>query len=57
MEGQMGMDFIARDCHGEILGARCVSQNVRVEPTMAEAMAALHTVQFCKELDLFCGDF
>jgi hypothetical protein len=45
-EGRMGMGFVARDCHGEILGARCMAQTIRVEPNMVEVMAALYEVLF-----------
>lgn len=53
----MGMGFIARDCHGEILGTKCVAQTVRVEPSMAKVMVALYAIQFCKEVGFFAMIF
>jgi hypothetical protein len=45
--------LIARDCYGFVLGARCLSKNLRVEPQIAKAMAALYAMQFSKEVGFF----
>jgi hypothetical protein len=52
-EGRIGLGLIARDCCGDVLGARCISKILRVDPKLAEAMAALYAVQFCLQLGFF----
>lgn len=54
MKGRcIGLGFVARDCRGRFLGARCIRKPFLVEPKMAEAMAALWAVLFCKEVGFF----
>jgi ribonuclease HI len=48
--GRIGIGIIAHDCKWQVLLARSTTQNFVVEPIVAEALAALHTVIFCKEM-------
>jgi hypothetical protein len=43
--GCIGMGIVARDHAGNFLGAKCIYQQVVVDPKVEEVMA----VQFCKE--------
>jgi ribonuclease HI len=49
-EGCIGMWIVARNCMGEVMGAKSVIRPIMVDPKMAEAMAALWAVLFCKEV-------
>jgi ribonuclease HI len=49
-EGCIGMGIVARNCMGEVMGAKSVIRPIMVDPKIAEAMAALWTVLFCKEV-------
>lgn len=44
---------MARDNNGEVLGARVVTKHVVAPPKVAEAMAALEAVLFCKVVGFF----
>lgn len=37
-EGRIGLGLIARDCCGDVLGARCISKILRVDPKLDEAI-------------------
>jgi ribonuclease HI len=52
-EGQVGLGIIVRDCEGFVLVARSTTFFLAIDPTMAEAWAALQAVLFCKELGFF----
>jgi hypothetical protein len=47
-EGCIGLGAVARGCRGEFLGARCEMKPIVVDAKMAESMAALWAVLFCK---------
>jgi len=49
----ISLGIVARDCNGRFLGARCIRKPFLVEPKIAEAMAALWAVIFCKEVGFF----
>jgi hypothetical protein len=59
-EGRVGIGLIARDSRGRCLAARSLSLNAHTNATIAEALAAVHTTLFCKELGytnlIFEGD-
>ena len=46
----MGLGLIAQDEHRLFLVACGIKQKIVADPTMAEALAALHAVIFAKEL-------
>jgi hypothetical protein len=48
--GCIGLGCVVRDGLREVLGIKCRYQKVVVEPKLAEVMAALHPVMFCKEV-------
>jgi len=56
----VGLGIIARDSKGLCMGARSIAQLARTDPKTAEIMAALHSVQFNKEVGfwdvIFEGD-
>lgn len=52
-DGRIGVGLVARDAFGMMLGARCVSRCLCMDPLTAEAMAALFAVQFCIEVGFF----
>lgn len=49
-EGCIGIGIVARDCGGHVLGGKCMYFPMAVEAKIAEAMAAIHAVLFCKEV-------
>jgi ribonuclease HI len=49
----VGIGIVARDNNGEVLGARAVTKPVVAPPKVAEAMAALEAVLFCKAWGFF----
>jgi len=59
-EGCIGLGAVARGCRGEFLGARCEMKPIVVDAKMAESMAALWAVLFCKAANfsdvIFEGD-
>lgn len=56
-ERRIGLGIIVRDDEGAALGARCIAKNLRIDPSLAEAMAAFFAIQFCIELnEVFRGD-
>jgi hypothetical protein len=48
--GQGGLGMIARDYKGLVLAARCITLQHVMEPTFAEAMAALYATIFSGEM-------
>jgi ribonuclease HI len=52
-EGQVGVGIIVRDCEGCVLAARSTTFFLTIDPTIAEAWAALQAILFCKELGFF----
>jgi len=52
-EGQVGVGIIVRDYEGYVLAARSTTFFLTIDPTMAEAWAALQAVLSCKELGFF----
>lgn len=59
-EGCIGLGVVAKDCIGEFLGAWCEMKPIVVDAKIAETMAALWAVLFCKVIDfsevIFKGD-
>jgi hypothetical protein len=51
--GCIGFGCIVRDSSGGVMGAACKYQKVIVEPKMAEVMAALFAISFCREVGFF----
>jgi hypothetical protein len=49
----IGLGIIVRDNEGTVLGERCITKNLRIDPTLAEAMAAFFAIQFCVEGGFF----
>ncbi len=49
----VGIGIVARDHSGNFMGARAITKKVIGSPTLAETMATLEAVLFCKE----CGFF
>lgn len=49
----IGIGIVARNHNGICLGARAVTKIVVGAPKVAEAMAALEAVLFCKEIGFF----
>jgi hypothetical protein len=52
-EHYIGIGIVARDHYGNVLGARAVTKIAVCAPKVAEAMAALESVMFCKEVGFF----
>lgn len=50
-EGCVGLGVVAKDCMGEFLRARCEMKPIVVDAKIAETMAALWAVLFCKVTD------
>jgi ribonuclease HI len=46
--GKLGFGCTVRDIHGTVLAAFCHMVDTVVDPVVAEALAALRTVEFCK---------
>lgn len=51
-KGRIGLGMIARDIAGKVVAAQSTMQDCTGEPAMAEALATLHAMLFCQELDL-----
>jgi len=51
--GHIGIDFIVRDHEGAGLAACSTTKIFLVEAAVAEALAAVHTVEFCREIGFF----
>jgi len=51
--GRIGFEIVARNYQGHILAARSLTQSSIIDPTLAEAWAALHAFLFSKETRLF----
>jgi hypothetical protein len=49
----IGIGIVARDNTGNVLGAQAVTKHVVAAPKVAEAMAALEAVLFCKATSFF----
>jgi hypothetical protein len=47
------MGIVARNCMGEVLGAKSVMRPIIVDPKIAKAMEALWAILFCKEVGFF----
>jgi len=45
----IGLGCVIRNFEGQVLGVKCSACKVEVDPTLVEAMAALHAILFCKE--------
>ncbi|XP_059431643.1 uncharacterized protein LOC132165167 [Corylus avellana] len=56
----VGLGLLARDANGQFVAARGIKKRIAADPTVAEAIAALHAVIFAKELGfsnvMFEGD-
>jgi ribonuclease HI len=52
-ERHIGIGIVARDEHGNFLGARAITKKVVTTPNVAEAMAALEAILFCKQAGFF----
>ena len=50
--GKMGMGVVIRNHKGKFRAAKFSLINGRFEPTVAEAMAAIHAIVFCKEMGI-----
>lgn len=49
----IGIGIVARDEYGNFLGIRAITKNVVTNPKVAEAMAALEAILFCKQAGFF----
>jgi ribonuclease HI len=49
----VGIGVVAWDHHGNFMGVRAITKTVVGSPKVAEAMAALEAVLFCKEAGFF----
>jgi hypothetical protein len=47
--GFIRLGCVIRNSEGQVLGVKCSACKVEVDPTLVEAMAALHAILFCKE--------
>jgi hypothetical protein len=52
-ERHIGIGIVARDEHGNFLGARAIMKKVVTTPNVVEAMAALEAILFCKQAGFF----
>jgi hypothetical protein len=46
----IGIGVVVRDSSGDFLGGQCISKQLRVDPLMAKAMAAMEAVIFSREV-------
>lgn len=51
--GRVSFGTIAWDSAGNVLAARSVTTSILIDPTIAEAWAALHAIIFVKEIGMF----
>lgn len=49
--GCIGFGIVVRDYEEVILAARSTTTNVLAEPVVVEALAALHAVELCREMN------
>jgi hypothetical protein len=49
----LGLTFIVRDREGAVLAACSTTKIFLVEAVVAEALAAVHAVEFCREIGFF----
>jgi ribonuclease HI len=49
----IGFGVVGRDIRGNFLGAKAITKNSVASPKVAEAMAALEAILFCKEACFF----
>jgi hypothetical protein len=49
MTNFIGLECVIRNFKGQVLGVKCSACKVEVDPTLAEAIPALHVILFCKE--------
>jgi hypothetical protein len=52
-ENYIGIGIVARDHNGDFMGARAITTLAMGVPKVAEAMAVLGAVLFCKEVGFF----
>jgi len=52
-ERHIGIEIVARDEYGNFLGVRAITKMVVTTPKVAEAMAALEAILFCKQAGFF----
>jgi ribonuclease HI len=52
-ECHIGVEIVARDEHGNFLGARAITKKIVTTRNVAEAMAALEAILFCKQTGFF----
>jgi hypothetical protein len=52
-EGCLRIGIVAHDCEGVLLGAKCVFCLINADPTVAESLAAIYAMIFCKEVGFF----
>jgi ribonuclease HI len=52
-ERHIGIGIVARDEYGNFLGARAITKMVVTTSKVAEAMAALEAILFCKQAGFF----
>jgi ribonuclease HI len=52
-DGHLGVGLVARDEYEAVLGARCLTRSLWVDPQTAEAMTVLYAVQFNMEVSFF----